>query len=160
MEQQISSISRSKNIYLAILGTWLLAGTLDLTAAVVVSGAPLERILRFIASGAFGRDAAFSGGFGMVVWGFLFHYFIAFSWTVLFFLLYPKLSILRKNKYIVGLVYGVFVWTIMNLVVIRVISQIEPRPFNFTSALTQATILMFMIGLPISILANRFYTAK
>jgi hypothetical protein len=159
MEQQISSVSRSKNIYLAILVTWLLAGTLDLISAIVVSGAPPERILRAIASGAFGRDEAFSGGFDMVVWGFLFHYFIAFSWTVLFFLLYPKLSILRKNKYIVGLVYGVFVWTIMNLVVIR-LSQIVPRPFNFTSALTQATILMLMIGLPISILANRFYTAK
>ena len=40
-----------------------------------------------VARGAFGREEAFAGGNTMVIWGVIFHYFIAFSWTILFFVL-------------------------------------------------------------------------
>jgi hypothetical protein len=73
--------------------------------------------------------------------------------------LYPKVAILQKNKYVVGLAYGVVVWLVMNLLVLPM-SQIVQREFNWAGAIRGTLILMFMIGLPISILANRFYKTR
>ena len=142
-----------------IILTGLLAGTLDAIAAIVVSQASPAAVFKFIASGAFGAGKAFSGGDVMIVWGVFFHYFIALSWTVLFFFMYPALPWMRKNKYITGLLYGIFVWIIMNRVVIP-LSEIPQRPFNLKGALTGMSILMVAIGLPISILTHRYYLRK
>ncbi|HEY5823802.1 MAG TPA: hypothetical protein VIT44_05535 [Cyclobacteriaceae bacterium] len=142
-----------------IILTGLLAGTLDAFAAIVVSQASPAAVFKFIASGAFGAGKAFSGGDIMIVWGVIFHYFIALSWTLLFFFMYPALPWMRKNKYIAGLLYGIFVWIIMNRVVIP-LSEIPQRPFNLKGALTGMSILMVAIGLPISILTHRYYLRK
>jgi len=142
-----------------IILTGLLVGTLDAVAASVVSQASPAAVFKFIASGAFGAGKAFSSGDIMIVWGVLFHYFIALSWTVLFFFMYPAWPWIRKNKYITGLLYGIFVWIIMNRVVIP-LSEIPQRPFNFKGALTGMSILMVAIGLPISILTHRYYLRK
>ena len=136
-----------------------MAGTLDAVAAIVVSQASPAAVFKFIASGAFGAGKAFSGGDVMIIWGVLFHYFIALSWTVLFFFMYPALPWIRKNKYITGLLYGIFVWIIMNRVVMP-LSEIPQRPFNLKGALTGMSILMVAIGLPISILTHRYYLRK
>ena len=142
-----------------IILTGLLAGTLDAIAAIVVSQASPAAVFKFIASGAFGAGKAFSGGDIMIVWGVLFHYVIALSWTVLFFFMYPALPWIRKNKYITGLLYGIFVWIIMNRVVIP-LSEIPQKPFNLKGALTGMSVLMVAIGLPISILTHRYYLRK
>ena len=142
-----------------IILTGLLAGTLDAVAAIVVSQASPAAVFKYIASGAFGAGKAFSGGDIMIAWGVIFHYFIALSWTLLFFLIYPTLPWLRKNKYIAGLLYGIFVWVMMNRVVIP-LSEIPQRPFNLKGALTGMSILMVAIGLPISILTHRYYLRK
>ena len=162
MEQKIITESES----LSSAGPWrtiiligFLAGTLDAVAAIVVSQASPAAVFKFIASGAFGAGQAFSGGSIMIFWGVIFHYFIAFSWTVLFFFMYPALPWLRKNKYISGLLYGIFVWIIMNRVVIP-LSEIAQRPFNLKGALTGMSILMVAIGLPIAILTHRYYLRR
>jgi hypothetical protein len=149
----------SANPWRTIILTGLLAGTLDAIAAIVVSQASPAAVFKFIASGAFGAGKAFSGGDIMIVWGILFHYFIALSWTALFFFMYPALPLIRKNKYITGLLYGIFVWIMMNRVVIP-LSEIPQKPFNFKGALTGMSILMVAIGLPISILTHRYYVRK
>lgn len=162
MEPKIITESES----LSSAGPWrtiiligFLAGTLDAVAAIVVSQASPAAVFRFIASGAFGAGQAFSGGSIMIFWGVIFHYFIAFSWTVLFFFMYPALPWIRKNKYISGLLYGIFVWIIMNRVVIP-LSEIAQRPFNLKGALTGMSILMVAIGLPIAILTHRYYLRR
>jgi hypothetical protein len=137
----------------------LLAGTLDAVAAIVISQASPAAVFRYIASGAFGAGRAFSGGDIMIAWGVIFHYFIALSWTLFFFFMYPALPWLKKNKYVVGLLYGIFVWIIMNRVVVP-LSEIPARPFNLKGALTGMSILMVAIGLPISILTHRYYLRK
>ena len=81
-----------------IILTGLLAGTLDAVAAIVVSQASPAAVFKYIASGAFGAGKAFSGGDIMIAWGVIFHYFIALSWTLLFFFIYPTLPWLKKNK--------------------------------------------------------------
>ncbi len=142
-----------------IIFAGLLAGTLDALAAMVVYGAAPTGMFRFIASGAFGAGQAFSGGSIMVFWGILFHYFIAFTWTVLFFLTYPVFSFLRRNKYITAVLYGIFVWVMMNRVVLP-LSQISQRPFNLNGALVGVAILVVAVGLPIVLLTHRYYSRK
>ena len=149
----------SGNAWRVIFLTGFLAGTLDAIAAIVISQATPAVVFKFIASGAFGAGEAFSGGNIMIFWGVIFHYLIAFSWTIFFFFMYPAVPLLRKNKYISGLVYGIFVWIIMNRVVIP-LSEIAQRPFNLKGALTGMAILMVAIGLPISLLTHRYYSRK
>lgn len=157
-------ISRSNKLtgdrpWKTILITGLLAGTLDALGAIVVYQAEPAGMFKYIASGAFGAGRAFSGGTVMVLWGVLFHYFIAFSWTILFFFLYPTSTVLQKNKYVTGLLYGIFVWIMMNRVILP-LSEIPQQPFNLKGALVGASILMVAIGLPIAFLTHRYYSRK
>ncbi len=141
-----------------ILATGLLAGTIDLIAAVLNSGAPLTKVLAFIASGAFG-EAAFSGDASMLAWGLFFHFFIAFFWTVLFFWLYPKTGLAGKHLIITGLVYGIIIWLGMNLLVLP-LAHAPKRPFHWASAARGAGILMVAVGLPVALIIGRYYRNK
>ena len=93
MQPQATSARPSRNLVKGILIAGFIAGTLDIIAAIISSGADPIRVLQFIASGAVGRDAAFAGGLPMAFLGLALHYLIAYSWTTLFFLLYPKLCL-------------------------------------------------------------------
>lgn len=146
-----------------ILLTGFVAGTLDILAAftaysLIFSNVSPLRILQSIASGVFGQ-AAFAGGAQTAFFGLLFHYIIAFSWTVFFFLVFPYIPFLRKQKIIGGLIYGVFVWIMMNLVVLP-LSNVNRQPFTLSGVLIGAVILMLFIGLPISLLVHKHYASK
>jgi hypothetical protein len=146
----------------AIVWTACIAGTLDIAAAVINyllgGGKTPVKIFQFIASGIFGKKA-FSDGLWMPVLGFIFHYLIAFAWTFLFFMLYGPIRTQLKNAIATGLVYGLFIWLIMNQVVLP-LSATPKMPFNIVQAVISALILMFMVGLPVSILADKYYAAK
>lgn len=154
---QSSSTGALKTILLA----WLVAGTMDITAAVIqtyIMGGQPVRMLRYIASGAFGTDAT-NGGTPMAIAGLLFHYLNALLFTLFFFFLYPRVSILRKNAIAVGICYGIFVWAVMNLVVVPT-SHIGRYPSKVGLALIAMLILIVCIGLPISIIVHRYYEKK
>lgn len=135
----------------------LLAGTLDLLAAIVVYQVSPIRLLKVIAGGAVGMERAIAGNFSLVMLGMIIHYAIALFWTALFFLIYPKVSILKRNIVITGLLYGVIVWLIMNLIVLPWLSQIPQSLFVLSDALIGMVILMVMIGLPVAVLTHRYY---
>lgn len=134
-----------------VLLAWLVAGTLDIMAAVTyypfTAGVRAERILQGIASGVLG-SRAFDGGAGVAALGLLFHYLIALIWTVLFFFAARRFKALTRHPIPIGLAYGVVVWAVMNLIVVP-LSNARRGPFNVTQAAIAAVILMFCIGLPI-----------
>jgi hypothetical protein len=143
-----------------IVQAGLIAGTLDILAAFLLyfinSGKTNFLIIfKFIAGGIFGRDAI-AGGRRMILTGFILHYAIAFSFTVFFFWLYPKLKLQSKNKFLTAVIYGLFVWTVMNLVVLP-LSNVTHRQIVLSDALINMGILIICIGLPLSIIANAFY---
>jgi hypothetical protein len=142
----------------AIILAGLLAGTLDLTTAMIVYKLPAIPMLKYIASGAFGKDA-FNGGVTIYLMGLVFHYTIAFFWTILLFLFYPKIKRFFKNVFVIGFLYGIVIWLVMNLVVVPM-THITRGPIRFTPAIIGASILIVMIGFPVSILANKYYQAK
>ncbi|MFC0184144.1 hypothetical protein SAMN04515674_102317 [Pseudarcicella hirudinis] len=142
----------SKN-YKVIFLTSLLAGTLDILAALLPSSNP-GKILQFIASAVLGADL-FSGGFGTIILGLLLHFIIAFIWTLLFFMIYPRIKILFKGPWTAGITYGIFIWLVMNLLILP-LSRAPEIPFNIGKAAIAMGILIALVGIPISLIAYKY----
>lgn len=142
-----------------IFKTTLIAGSLDIIAActqawLVKSTAP-EIVLKYIASGVFGKEA-FDGGAGMIAFGLLFHFMIAFACTLVYFMLYPKIKLLHIHILLSSLFIALIAWAVTTQLVIP-LSKIKPPVFNLTKALTAIAILYVCIGLPVSIFAKHYY---
>jgi hypothetical protein len=153
--------AKSKKLTTTILLSGLLVGTLDAIAASVqyclkTNKNPL-RVWRYVASGFFGKGAYAENNTMMIIWGFVFHFIIAYSFTALFFIIYPRLKLLQFNIFITAIVYGIFMWSVTNLLVIP-LSNVAKFPFVFTNALIAAGILMIAIGLPLALIAKRYYS--
>ena len=152
---------KSKRFLRAVLLAGMLAGTLDITAAVMqtlLRGGNPVKMFQFIASGVFGTDA-FSGGGLYALYGLLFHFVIAFAWTLLFFTVFGTVKRLSQHRLLTGVVYGILVWSIMNLVVLP-LSNTPPLPLKWASALSGMTILIVALGIPLSFLSTRYYFRK
>lgn len=153
---------KSKAAIVTVVKTGLLAGTLDIICALVQyylqTGKNPEVVLKFIASGVFG-PSALKEDIPFAVYGLLFHYLIAFIWTIFFFLIYPKIPLLSRNRILTGCGYGFFVWVIMTRIVVP-LSNTPKTPFSFGRAVIAVLILMFAIGQPISFLVNKYYSSK
>ena len=149
----------AKPLLKTIAWVGLLAGTLDILSAClqayIARSISPETVLRFIASGAFGKPA-FTGGWQMPFIGLLFHYIIAYSFTILFFLLYPSIKLMRKSIVLTAVVYGTFIFVVMNLVVLP-LTKITRAPIQPDKAVIATCILIVAIGLPLSIFARKFY---
>ena len=149
-----------KHLLSNLLKAAILVGTLDILSAFIYvfiktgTFVPFN-ILQFIASGIWGKKAA-SGGTIMIVAGLLLHYFIAFSFTLFFFWLFPKLKAASKNKILTGVVYGMFIWVVMNLIILP-LSNIAYRPFSIVNAIINVLILIACVGIPLSFMASVFY---
>jgi uncharacterized membrane protein len=149
--------------FLPIVWAGFLVGTLDITAAflyyyIKTGKTEVFNVLKFVASGFFGKEAVPGDGL-MKLAGLFFHYFIAFVFTVFFFWLFPHLKLPSRKRLVTGIVYGCFVWAVMNLVVVP-LSRIGSRPFNLSNAAINLLILIICIGIPLSFMANRYYIKK
>ena len=147
------------NLIKKITKTGLIAGTLDILAASIYffikTGNNPSVILKYISSAIFGK-AAFDGGNIMVITGLILHYLIAFIFTIFFFLVFSRIKGLSKNNILAGILYGIFIWVIMNLIVIP-LSNIPNRPINIVNAIINLIILIVCVGIPVSFLASTFY---
>lgn len=158
MGLKVTSLTSSSHegAFKTIVLIGLLAGTLDAMGPILVNGASPAGMFKYIASGVFGPEKAFAGGTEMVMLGVFFHYFIAFSWTIFFFFLYPTVNFLQKNKYASGVLYGIFVWIMMSYIVVP-LSKVPQGTFTIKGALLGASILIVAIGLPIALMTHRYY---
>lgn len=140
-----------------ILKAGLLVGTLDILVAFInfysKTGKNVSIVLKYIASAVFGKEAM-TGGNSMIFWGLLFHYLIAFGFTLIFALLYPKLWQWFKNIFLIAIVYGVFIWLIMNLIVVPS-SKASQIPFSWSAGTINCLILIVCIGLPLAYLFRK-----
>jgi uncharacterized membrane protein YagU involved in acid resistance len=143
-----------------IIRAGLLVGTIDILSAfgwyfIKTGKTRFLDIFKFIASGIFGKQA-FAGGTAMILTGLFLHYFIAFAFTIFFFLVFKKIRPLSKHKILTAVVYGLFIWSVMNLIVVP-LSAVASRPFSFSNALINILILIIGIGLPLSFIASAYY---
>jgi hypothetical protein len=152
----------SRGALKAVLSAWLLAGTLDVSAAVIyyplTSGVKVMTLLQGIASGVLGAQA-YAGGFDTAALGLALHYLIALIWTLMFFMIVRGRSRPLPNRFLIGMAYGVVVWIVMNMIVLP-LSRVRHGPFNLRPAIIGAVILMFCIGLPIATILGRYHLAS
>lgn len=148
----------SKLLTAKILLAGIIVGTLDIIAAMlqffIKTGKDPLIVLKFVASGVFG-PAALKDGADMIVWGFLFHYLIAISFTIFFFWLCSKFPSLLNHRLLTGIGYGIFAWSFMRFVVLP-FSLTAKQPFNLTAAIIAASIIVVCIGIPLAFMAAAF----
>jgi hypothetical protein len=155
-----------KSFWKTVLLTALFVGTTDIIAAYtdqfIKTGKFADKMLYYMAGGALGLKTSMQGGFWIGFLGLLFHYIIAFSFTLLFFIAFPKLKLQWVNKYwiyVIGFLYGPFVACFMKFIVLP-LTQLPPTPFVFQKAVIGWIILGTVLGIPIAISASRYYKKK
>ena len=140
-----------------IISATIIVAILDAIAAIVVYGlfyhfTPVA-IYQFVASALLG-NAAYNDGLGAALLGLVFHCFIAFAFSWLYVVISPSIPWLNQKKVIAGLLYGLLVWVIMNIVVIP-LTKIPPSQFNMVSVISIAW-HMVLVGLPIALIAGAY----
>jgi hypothetical protein len=139
----------------AIVYGTLTVGILDAADAVVffgLRGVRPGRIFQSIAAGLLGR-ASFSGGWRTAALGVLLHFLIAFVIVLTFVLASRQLSWLRRQPIVSGLIYGVAVYLVMNLIVLP-LSAVGRPTFVVPVVINGLLIHMFGVGLPSSLFAR------
>ncbi len=141
----------------------LIVGTLDICAAFIqvyfqTGKSSFMPVLRFIAAGLFGKNAGLSEG-ATATAGLAIHYFIAAAFTVFFFLVVARLSIAKEQRLLTGILYGAFIWAVMNLFVLP-LTKTRPFVFNLSKNALAMGILIVCIGIPLAYMANSSKTAK
>ncbi|NQD36239.1 DUF1440 domain-containing protein [Permianibacter sp. IMCC34836] len=136
----------------------LLAGTLDITAAIGVSalrGVEPLRLLQSVASGWLGKDA-YDGGLATAMLGLLLHYLIMQGVAAVFYLGTVFVDGLSRKPLLFGPLYGITVYAVMNAVVLPLSAFPNTIHYSAQVLATGLTIHMLCIGLPIVILISRF----
>ena len=154
-------MTRKMTTLMTILWIGLIAGTLDITDNLIFNqfrGISPIRAFQYIASGLIGMKS-FQLGLASVALGVLIHYTIALFWTGVFYTASRKFSILVRRPVICGLLYGGFVYLVMNFVVLP-LSRVPPRTAAVTlpSRINAVLALLLFIGLTISLLTRRSIT--
>lgn len=155
--------SSSRNAFLAIFWSGLACGVLDISQACLAWGiqnhVPPTRIFQSVASGLLGAKS-FQGGMRTAAVGLFLHFLIAFIWAVIYYVASRQISFLTRRPVISGLIYGEFVWLMMNGVVLP-LSAIHRWPPRFDPAgiITGPIGHPLLVGLPIA-LAVAHYAGK
>ena len=141
----------------AVVLAGLVCGVLDLICAAALFrlvGGSFERLLQFIASGAFG-ESAFKSGKGSAAAGCLLHFSIAFVAAAVYYATSRSLPFLVSHAFACGILYGVIIHLFMSFVVIP-LSRTPKRKFSASSFLSQLVVHMFVVGLSISLVVRHF----
>ena len=152
------AVARRKPAWSGILIGGLIAGTLDLTYAIVFSGfhgVPAMRIMQSVASGWLG-SAAYEGGVPTAILGVLSHYSIMFSAATIFHVVSRRFDFLVLRPVISGVLFGLIMYLVMSFVVLPL--SAFPHKVNFHDpVLVSANLFvhMFFVGLPISLANSR-----
>jgi uncharacterized membrane protein YagU involved in acid resistance len=151
-------LKRGYGPFKTILLAGLVAGVLDLTAAVVTTllrGRPPTRMLQSIASGLLGLDS-YNGGLKTAALGVVLHFIIATGAAAVFYAASRKLTFLVRQAIVSGLLYGIAVYFFMQLVVLPLSAFPHRVTFPLSGVLIGLGVHMLCVGLPISLIVRRY----
>lgn len=156
----MNALRSRKMPWARVIAIGLIAGTADILLAYANANLsrsiPFERVLRYIASGVFGKEA-FTGPSGMAAWGLFFHYVIAMSWIILIFFLYKWRVFPVKGMLTTAAIYGAIVWACMTFIIVPMTNVPASKGHDPVAMLKAAVILMLAIGIPGVLGAHRYF---
>jgi hypothetical protein len=156
-----STPATSYPILEAILLGGLMAGILDITYAMTaygIIGVPARAILQSIASGWLGK-AAYSGGWPVAMLGLASHLFITCVMAGVFVAAARRVSLLRNQPLLSGMVFGLCAFVVMNFVVVP-LSAAAVRPPRGWFLAGDLLSHMLLVGVPIALAARRAQLAR
>jgi hypothetical protein len=146
----------------AVLLTGLFVGTTDMVSAFITqfinTGKYADKMFRYVAGVGIGMNHAFPGNEWVALLGLFFHYFIAMSFTLFFFVIFPRIKFLHYNKWLIGMLYAVFVNLVVNQLIIPLF---QPRwPFSVTRSYIDWVVFGIIFGVPIAFNAYKYYKVQ
>lgn len=145
----------------AVLLTGLFVGTTDILYAFINiyigRGAFPEKMFLYIAGGVLGLDRSMKGGAGTAFLGLFIHYAIAYIFTLFFFWIFPKLKFLSFNKYLMGMLYGVFVNQVMTWIVLPITRLPGGGSFDLPRVFIDWVVFGVVFGVPIAYNTYKYY---
>ncbi|MEK6153093.1 hypothetical protein WIW50_07530 [Flavobacteriaceae bacterium 3-367] len=156
------NFAKSSSVAKTIFWSGLVAGILDSLAGILVYYVyfdlnPLQ-VLQFIASGIYGPTAINGGGY-MVLVGFFFHFVIAYTCAIIYFYLHSKTAALRSHKIASGLIFGLGIWLVMNLLILPA-TNIPKSPFDSGLAAIGIIWHMVLVGVPIALITAQYVSGE
>jgi hypothetical protein len=142
-----SPVFRKKSALLAITVSGGIAGAVDLTQALILFGV---RVPLGVAAGLLGPEAAGRGGAGTYILGILLHFFIACSFASAYYAVSRPLRFLVEYPLVCGLIYGMIVELVMDLVVLPLSALHAAGPYALHDLLLGIGVHMVTVGLPIA----------
>lgn len=141
----------------AVLAGGAIAGVLDILGAFAIAWpTPPGRILRAIAGGVVGPAAAAAGGTGTAAAGLALHFTIAIGAAAVFVAAAVGYPVLRRHPIVIGPLYGLAVFLVMQYVVIP-LSAIGRFPGAWTAGTLQVLAVHLVgVGPPIVWAARRW----
>ncbi len=141
----------------AIVLGGLIAGACDLTYAITfysIQGAEPIRIPQSIASGLLGMES-FQQGWASASLGIVLHFLIAFSAAAIYYLAGRWIKVLLSWAPVCGALYGAVIFFFMRGVVLP-LSAAPHFKSTMLSVWTDFAVHVFLIGLPIALLARHY----
>jgi len=105
--------------------------------------------------GVLGLQLAMAGGNVAAFLGLFIHYFISLAFTLFFFVIFKRVKFLSFNKYLIGMLYAVFINVMMDLIL--KFTPLPPKPFVLADSFISWITLGVVLGIPIAYNAYKYY---
>lgn len=156
-----ASTTSDRSAWRAIVACTLVAGTMDICAAIAswwLRDVAPSRVLQGVAAGLLGKDA-FAGGMSAAMLGLLLHFAIMSVIATLFVLASRRWRWLVPARLLpaigVGAMYGIVVYLVMTYIVVP-LSASTGGPPDLTAFIRGVLIHIACVGIPIALLTRRF----
>jgi uncharacterized membrane protein YagU involved in acid resistance len=155
----MSSMNGRPKAFETILIGGALAGIGDGLDAVIyynwASNVAPSRLFQFIASGLLGAQS-FSGGWATVLLGVVLHFTVAIGSAAVFYAGCRMVPALVRQPWITGPAYGLIVYSVMHYIVVPMSAVAHRKtPMSGMELADQLFSHMFLVGLPIALMARR-----
>ena len=151
--------SASGALVRAILFSTLVAGTLDIAAAILTNPqVPARVVLQSVAGGWLGNEA-YGGGWPTAWLGLASHFAVMLGIAAVFVLAAARLLALRRLWFPAGVAFGVAVWLAMAFIVVPLSASTLSPPASLTAAMKLIVIHILCVGLPIAWITRRMLGA-
>ncbi len=147
-------------------GSWTPTKTILWSSAVVVVTDGIAGILYFLLllkmgpalfmqwiASAINGPTAFAAGTSTIVEGFIIHVIVTIIMGAVYYYAYKKSSLIRRNTIASGIIYGLGIWLVMNLLVFP-LSNVPPAPFVLFNAIVSIIWHIVLVGVPFAVITN------